>query len=141
MLATLTAQTCGDACWHAREDVCHCSCMGLNHGCLRTAGGEQPVRAARVMGDMHELVAVGTEGELMSQAHEVNKTRMGDRWWYGAPTTREGYMAGPAKIRKATEGQIARWPELAHLRTWRDGVEPWDAHRAAPYLLWVEKTV
>ena len=92
------------------------------------------------MGDFHALVAVGPEGELISQAHAINRERMGERFWYGAPTARESFMAGPAKIRKATDSQIERWPELAHLRTWRDGAESWDLHQASPYLLWVEVT-
>lgn len=33
--ALYTEHTCGDACWHAHEDICRCSCGGRNHGCLR----------------------------------------------------------------------------------------------------------
>ena len=137
IIAFLSAQTCGEACWHAREDVCRCSCGGKNHGCLRSASGEQPVRSAKIMGDMHTLVAVGTEGELIEQAHTLNRERMGDSFWYGAPSARESYLAGPAKLRKATESQLERWPELAHLRDWRAHCERWE-WRKAPYLLWLE---
>jgi hypothetical protein len=138
ILAILTAQTCGEACWHAAEDVCRCSCGGANHGCLRSADGIQPVRSSKINGQMHKLVAVGTEGELTGQANELNKNLMGSKYWYGAATNRTSYLAGPAKLRKATEAQIARWPELAGLRNWKDGVPSWQLWRKAPYLLWLK---
>ena len=53
----LTGSTCGDACWHAREDICRCSCGGKNHGIL-TVGGTQPVRNSKIDGNFYELVAV-----------------------------------------------------------------------------------
>jgi len=90
------------------------------------------------MGDMHQLVAVGTEQELTPQAQAENAAHMGDRYWHYAHTSREGYSAGPAKLRKATESQLAKWPELAHLRNWKEGIDPWDAWHHAPYLLWVQ---
>lgn len=57
--AVVTSQTCGEACWHAREDVCRCSCGGKNHGCLKTTGGEQPVRQCKIAGHFYRLAAVG----------------------------------------------------------------------------------
>ena len=57
LFAILTGTTCGDACWHAREQICRCSCGGANHGIL-TQGGTQPVRGGKIDGNAYELVAV-----------------------------------------------------------------------------------
>jgi hypothetical protein len=56
-LGILTGSTCGDACWHAREEICRCSCGGANHGCLNV-GGDRPQRTARIDGEFYELVGV-----------------------------------------------------------------------------------
>ena len=53
-----TDATCGDACWHAREDICRCSCGGRNHGILRSAKGTRPARTRRIRTDRYELAAV-----------------------------------------------------------------------------------
>ena len=39
----ITGHTCGDACWHARDIECRCSCGGRNHG-IMARGGDQPER-------------------------------------------------------------------------------------------------
>lgn len=57
LMAVLTGSTCGDACWHAREEICRCSCGGINHGILN-AGGNRPKRTCRIAGEFYELVAV-----------------------------------------------------------------------------------
>lgn len=44
--AIVTGQTCGEACWQAREDVCRCSCGGQNHGCDRD-GIDRPYRTCQ----------------------------------------------------------------------------------------------
>lgn len=59
IMVVLTSTTCGEPCWHATEDVCRCSCGGANHGCLRGAGGTQPVRTAKIDGQLYRLAAVG----------------------------------------------------------------------------------
>lgn len=53
----LAGDTCGEACWHAREDVCRCSCRGRNHGCLRN-GGTQPERVSRKGRYVYRLLTV-----------------------------------------------------------------------------------
>ena len=53
----LQGHTCGEACWHAREDVCRCSCGGRNHGCLRD-GNTQPDRVCRKGQYIYKLLAV-----------------------------------------------------------------------------------
>lgn len=55
----ITGSTCGDACWHAREEICHCSCGGANHGVLRD-GGDQPTRTCKIGGQFYELSAIAT---------------------------------------------------------------------------------
>jgi len=57
ILGMITGSTCGDGCWHAREDICRCSCGGKNHGIL-TQGGTAPVRNSKVKGEFFELVGV-----------------------------------------------------------------------------------
>ena len=97
----LSAHTCGEACWSAHDDECHCSCGGKNHGCLREENGTRPTRTAKIMGRMHTLTAVGTQDELHDAAYKYNLAA-GVTFVF-ADSAREGYMAGPAKIRKATE--------------------------------------
>lgn len=70
--AVLTSQTCGEPCWHAREEVCRCSCGGRNHGCLLIPGAERPERAAKIDGERYTLLAVGMMRDLYDQAKEIN---------------------------------------------------------------------
>lgn len=70
--AILTSQTCGEACWHAEEDVCRCSCGGRNHGCLKVEGGKRPVRTARIDGERYKLAAVGLRKDITPAAYEAN---------------------------------------------------------------------
>ena len=56
--AVATLQTCGDACWYAKEDTCRCSCIGANHGILKVDGAERPSRTRRVKQDRFDLIAV-----------------------------------------------------------------------------------
>lgn len=72
-IAILTTQTCGDACWHAREDICRCSCGGRNHGCLRTGKGTRPERTSKIDGEMYRLKAVGHYSDLKGNASEINR--------------------------------------------------------------------
>jgi hypothetical protein len=145
--AILTGSTCGDACWEAREDICRCSCHGKNHGCKRD--GRSAERTARIDGTMYRLAAVG-EG-VHEQAEKINEAA-GIDFRY-ASTSRERYYRNiPAKVRRATLGQVQRWAELAQYRC-----DDWKTFKAnnpdaapidwpgmhLPYLLWlkVEPTV
>ena len=122
----LSGQTCGEACWHAREDICRCSCGGANHGCLRDGDGERPVRTCRMDGYRRELVAVGTYVECDDIARPSNKAA-GVSFLY-APTSSQTYHRGiPARMRMATKGQVERWPELAAYR----------GQQVRPYLVWI----
>ena len=120
-MAILTGSTCGDNCWHAREDVCHCSCGGKNHGIL-TVGGTAPVRSSKVDGEFYELVAVipgRGEGEAWYDVNKriraefnrvVNDRFPGvDCWAYGP--WREGKTM-PVIDRKPSVSQL-KWAEVA----------------------------
>jgi len=54
----LTGSTCGDACWHAREEICRCSCGGKNHGILNNPDNPQPKRTRKIGGKFYELIAI-----------------------------------------------------------------------------------
>lgn len=113
VIGFLTGTTCGEACWHAREAVCHCSCGGRNHGCL-TDGGVRPERSARIQGHRYILKGVGYE-DLDKPAQEFN-TAHGERYLY-AHTATDRFNAGvPAKLRTATEAQVEKWEELSGFR-------------------------
>ena len=149
--AMITEQTCGDACWHAREDICRCSCGGRNHGCLRTEDGIQPNRTAKIDGYRYELKAVGTDGfydeaKALNEANgpyrtdRINATSFNDN---GDPVVSEIVYAyhyhdtdkgAPARVRPASRDQIVRWPELA---AWRSD-DPMEFYRRSVYLLWVK---
>src|SRR3990167_4742820 len=113
MKALMTAATCGDMCWQAREDVCRCSCGGANHGCLRTADGVQPARTAKLEGERYTLKAVGDIKELHDEAYAMNKAA-GITYVYAYSSRDMGGV--PAKLRLATKDQVAKWPELASYR-------------------------
>ena len=72
ILSILTGATCGDNCWHAREEVCRCSCGGVNHGCLLEEGKERPARTCRIQGEDYTLVAVGLLNEIYPKAKALN---------------------------------------------------------------------
>lgn len=89
---------------------------------------------------MHTLAGVGM---VTGDAHNINRERMRDKFWYGAITARD-WGSGPAKVRPATESQIAKWPELASYRPliglgWLDRhLTTGDSHDPWPDLLWVQ---
>lgn len=133
LAAFLTESTCGEACWHAREDVCRCSCGGKNHGCLRSEDGERPARTAKIDGYRYELKAVGTglydEAKRINDSvgykeiHRITPTLVYHYHWH------ETDKGAPARLKPATKDQRAKWPELS---AYRD-MKPWEYC----YLLWV----
>ena len=125
----LTEATCGEACWQAREDVCRCSCNGKNHACLR-GQDRRPERTRKLNGHLYQLVAVSAyrEGSCLAEIEEpIDKTKaaflvkvfaagLWERYKYDSTP---GY---PAKVKTASESEVARWPEFAGWRTvkgWR----------------------
>ena len=128
----ITSTTCGLNCWHATEDVCHCSCGGANHGCLRRADGVQPVRTRKIDGLMHELRGVGL---VEAEAQAINAAA-GIKYKY-AHTARQnfGEPQPRARVRPATKSEIERWPELTAYRDLQATQKPWE--RRSVDLLWV----
>ncbi len=73
IIGILTEQTCGEACWHAHEAVCRCSCGGRNHGILNTPDGQRPDRMCRMNGHVYKLAGVGGHDDLHAKACEINR--------------------------------------------------------------------
>lgn len=159
VMAVVTSQTCGEACWHAREEICRCSCGGRNHGCL-SHGGERPERTAKIDGERYRLVGVGKYDDLLATAREINRMAGyrsvgkpcmiiesqaaqwtpeeiaqakadGKRIWWSQYryTWRETDSGAPARLKSATDSQ-RQWTELAG---WKDERSVW--------LLWQRVTM
>ena len=82
VLAIMTGHTCGEACWHARESVCHCSCGGVNHGILNR-GGARPDRVCKIGGNLYELVGIISGryyGEYRDKLHSAMQEVINDRF-------------------------------------------------------------
>ena len=154
----MTSQTCGEACWHAREDVCRCSCGGKNHGCL-SHGGERPERTSKISGDVYLLQAVGKRRDISSDATRINREAgfssvdkpiyviesHGDKtkadWDLAREQGKDAWVmqycgiwretddGAPARIKNPTSNQL-NWSELAG---WKDDREV--------ALLWVRVTM
>ena len=92
--------TCGLACWTAQDDVCHCSCGGINHGCMRGEGGVQPVRSRKFQGEFFELsfVCHGFK-ELMKLREEHPEL-----------------FTGSYLRTQPSKAEVMKWPELASFR-------------------------
>lgn len=111
MINHLTGHTCGDACWHARELVCRCSCGGVNHGILNN-GGDRPQRTCQLDGNLYELAGiVSTWSECDVSRKEIQDERFPGLDWTGYGDYREEKMQ-PVVDRKISDTQ-ARWPEVA----------------------------
>lgn len=139
--AFLTNKTCGEACWYAKEDVCRCSCNGLNHGCLLKAGAQQPGRTAIIDGARYRLAAVG-KTDVYGGAEAINKSQPKRKLGNYEYVWRETEAGAPARVRKATESQIERWAELAAAKEEIAAIKsrrhaPIEYLRIWPHLLWV----
>lgn len=118
--AISTGSTCGDMCWHAREDTCRCSCGGANHGIL-LVGDKRPQRTCKIDGAFYELVGIvagPSADECWADAFKRTDAErlqvMNDRfpgldsWAYG-DFRQEKTM--PVVDRKISATQ-AKWPEV-----------------------------
>lgn len=132
----ITATTCGLNCWHAVEEVCRCSCGGVNHSCLRGEHGVQPVRTCKIDGVMRELAGVG-DG-VADEAKRLN-LESGEFYWPIAHAVGNDMPHVTAKIKTATADQLTKWPELKAYREANASLPPWKQSR--PYLLWTKKAV
>lgn len=111
--------TCGLACWTAMDDVCHCSCGGVNHGCMRAVSGVQPIRSRKHQGVFYELVAVVKGyGEMLKLRQEHPE-----------------YFTGTYMSKVPSKKEVASWPELAQFREHVHSYE-WYTHPAV--CLWVK---
>ena len=145
LAAILTGQTCGEACWEAREDVCRCSCGGVNHGVLRDAtGGVRPVRTRKINGHFYALARVEPHG---GSASVVTMRPMEDlaktieravlaagvyKYWQLARS--DTPIVYPCFLKTVSYAEVQRWPELA---AWRQGLQPTDHSGFRPLVLWV----
>lgn len=120
-LSILTASTCGDACWHATEEVCRCSCFGANHGILNK-GGSQPGRTCRIDGNFYELIAIipgRGPGECWNDAfirgrtelNRVQEERFPDLDYCAYGEWRSEKIL-PILERKLSKHQAAKWAEV-----------------------------
>jgi hypothetical protein len=116
MVGYLSGHTCGDACWNARDLICHCSCGGRNHG-IFSRGGNQPERTARIGGSMYRLVETGFYGAI--EKRRMDETRACGHDWYYDPN-------GPWIKKTATQTQLKNWPEF----------QAFAESKEAPYGLW-----
>jgi hypothetical protein len=113
--AILTNHTCNEACWWAKEKVCHCSCGGKNHGCLLVDGAERPSRTSRIDGEMYGLAAVGRYADLYREAENAlkalpPKVAYGSSWAFPWGATDKG---APLRLKSASKAQLKSWTELA----------------------------
>jgi len=141
VLAVITSQTCGENCWHAKEEVCRCSCGGANHGCLLVNGAQQPIRTKRIDGAMYELAEVGVKPYEIDERlrkdfppkcvvpesipQYCDKDKPGFKTYYWTYQS----LNSPLRCKTATKEQLAKWPELTAYRN----IEPW---KLPVYVLW-----
>lgn len=145
VFAVLTSQTCGEACWHAREEICRCECGGRNHGCLRTSDGIRPVRSSKIDGASYELKAVGWGMEHQREAERLNhwsvigfggldpvmqNGKCARLYYY---QWRETDSGAPARLKPASKDQLSRWDEL------RGFTDPDKLRFHGVRLLWVRR--
>ncbi len=100
LISILTGETCGEACWHAQEDLCRCSCGGKNHGILRN-GGTQPERTCRNRKAIYKLISITS---LFDHAKIVKEVGWQEN--IGKYPLRYG--------RKATASQL-KWSEVRNI--------------------------
>jgi hypothetical protein len=111
VVAILTGHTCGEACWHARDEVCRCSCGGQNHGILNRADGSRPERTSKKDGQVFVLAGVAPswrEAETMRREVEASHFPGLDHCAYGS--FRDAATL-PVISRKASSSQL-NWPEV-----------------------------
>lgn len=138
-LAVLTDRSCGEACWHAREDVCRCECGGSNHGILLKDGTEQPNRHSRIDGVAYELVAIGEYRELCQKASQIceEAPEYPTRDYYDSSKMvmkKHNFNHGTwlVQLKPASKAQCVLWNELSAYK----GLSNFEFYQRKPYLLW-----
>lgn len=126
--------TCGEACWEAREDVCHCSCGGKNHGIHRRGGTAE--RTAKIDGYKYKLEAVGKHRDLIQTAGEINGSININGFWdfsyKSFKLVRRSHLdkGAAARVKYATQAQVDKWKEL-------EAFKGEDRYHSDAALLWV----
>ena len=106
--SVLTNATCCISCWEAKQDICYCSCGGINHG-VSKRGGEQPARMRHVKDAWYVFVkAMIGQNNTFSEAQRI-ASRPRD-------VTRSLDPHYPYIVQSATDNQIDSWDELQQFR-------------------------
>lgn len=135
LTAILTLTTCGEPCWHARDEVCRCSCGGKNHGCLKTPNGVAPNRMSKIDGIPYRLKAIGNFPEVYGQARTMNRehpeTFTGE--WGQVQECCETSPGAYARLKPASKSQMEGWKELGAFKAGPGEYKP------RPYILWTKE--
>ena len=134
-------RTCGDHCWHAREEICRCSCGGDNHGILLDPNNSIPTRTRRVEDTFFVLEAVVTGWE--NADNYVNE-------WYNQQGLRKpvSYSLKPTWGSKPlmghsrpTKSQMEKWPEVTPFKDWQSKGRCYaEARDHEPFLIWKQQS-
>lgn len=137
--------TCNEACWSAREDACSCSCGGANHGILRPGHanyveGADPKRNSKIKGHRYILAGVGRYYETTRTAREIEMRFIATfsdqgKFAWTARMDDERKNGEAAIVRKSSESEAARWPELQPFMAARPAERRWDR----PHLVWIRQ--
>ncbi len=99
----------------------------------------RPERTAKIDGFRYRLAAVG---DVVGEGRRINRAtprgKQGNFTYYWADTDR----GAPARVKPATDAQLASWPELASYHAEIAAIKarphaPIEYLRLKPYLLWV----
>jgi len=138
MLAVLTDRSCGEACWHAKEEVCRCECGGINHGILLKDGATQPSRHSKIDGKAYQLIAVGDYRTINGKFYDMVKEYPPKRtveYIEGKPFHyywESSDYGSPLKMKAASKAQCVLWSELSVYK----GLSNFEFYQNKPYLLW-----
>ena len=137
VIAVLTATTCGEACWYAREHVCRCSCGGQNHGVLLSPTGERPPRTRKTGRYRWQLAGVVPGWRPACKHAESLYSEIGERPPVSYSITPSWGKPPLYAVCGATDAQIAKWPELRPYQGYADGASCRAvAEDSRPYLIW-----
>lgn len=111
IIAEGSISVCDIRCWEARENICRCRCVGLNHGIAKFSD-TRPQREKRKGTRYYKLVGVG------SHLDAYRAERNDRRGWsieFGYKAARENpevrYPHERILINKASKGQL-KWAEV-----------------------------
>ena len=135
----LTESTCGEACWHAREEICRCSCSGRNHGVLLVDGAEKPARTCKVGKFRFKLIAVELNSKNANNVIKHLYEEIGENFYHNTAMRPSFGEPGRFVMKGATASQTDKWPELSSFIGWnvlRAGECMAYVHDRQPYLIW-----